>query len=228
MGAFLEILFTPGIAALILLAFLARLVHYALFKRYHMTFTEAPGLSVLYFGAWIILVYLLFPAPLRTLFADISLLGYATLVALFLGVFPGVYRAMRLKLGSPEELAHLFPSQGMLTLEEKYIYAKIGDVVFQQCVAGSIVILLAVAKVPYAHIVFFFIPLFAVAHFYLFRTSGFLWGLHYTAFAMLGGFAFPFLYLFAPHGIIFALVLHMGFYVFSAIFFASLPRNHTT
>ena len=211
------------VLTLVAISSVARTVHHLLFQRYFkLTFANAPVWSLFYFGAWTTLAVLLFEDAL--LFGAISFAGYLALILALLVLFPLIYRVLRERVGSPQWLATLFPGQGMLSLEERYIVAKVGDVVFQQCVAGALILTLAAQGVAYPAIVAVFIVLFALAHLYIFRTAGFFWGLHYTMYAALAGFAFPFLVLFVTGGIGYAIVLHMLFYVLSAAFFAKLPH----
>ncbi|MFA5996336.1 MAG: hypothetical protein WC790_01280 [Candidatus Paceibacterota bacterium] len=217
------------IGGLVLISAVARTIHFELFEKYFkLTFADAPVWSLFYFGIWTALVALLFPAQAQALFADVSILGYLVLAFMLIVVFPMLYRALRERDGSPEWLIALYPDEGMLTLGERYILAKIADVAFQQLISGILILTLSTAGVSYPAIVGVFIGLFAAAHLYIFRTDGLLWGLHYTTYAALGGFAFPFLILFVPGGIVYAILIHMFFYVFSGIFFAKLPRPSTT
>lgn len=217
------------IGGLVLISALARTIHFELFEKYFkLTFADAPVWSLFYFGAWAILVALLFPVQARALFALVSLLEYLALAFILIVVFPMLYRALRERDGSPEWLIALYPEEGMLTLGERYILAKIADVAFQQLIAGVLILTLSAAGMSYPAIVGVFIGLFAAAHLYIFRTDGLLWGLHYTTYAALGGFAFPFLILFVPGGIMYAILIHMLFYVISGIFFAKLPRPSAT
>ncbi|HET8581302.1 MAG TPA: hypothetical protein VFL98_02440 [Candidatus Paceibacterota bacterium] len=213
------------VLALAAISCIARVIHYRYFEVYFkLTFADAPVWSLLYFGAWTGVVWLAFPGEMSALFGTISITGYVLLTFCLLGVFPFMYHVMRKRFGSPKWLAELFPGQGMLTLEERYIVAKIGDVIFQQSIAGGIVLFLAQAGASYPAIVLTFIVLFAIAHLYIFRTAGFFWGMHYTMYAALAGFAFPFLILFVAGGIGYAIILHMLFYVLSAAYFAKMPH----
>lgn len=213
------------IGGLILIATIARTVHFELFEQYFkLTFADSPVWSLFYFSAWAALVALLFPDKIHVLFAGVSSLGYLALAFMLLVVFPVLYYAIRTTDGSPEWLAAIYPGEGMLTLGERYILAKIGDVVFQQFVAGALILTLAEGGMSYPVIVGVFVGLFAAAHLYIFRTDGLLWGLYYTTYAALSGFVFPFLILLVPGGIVYAILVHMLFYVLSGIFFAKLPR----
>jgi hypothetical protein len=217
-GAGLPLLILMGISSLV------RYVHHVYFEKYFkLTFEDAPIWSLFYFGFGTALVAVLFPNEMKTLYGPINLTGYVLIAFLLLGVFPAFYEVMRQKVGKPAWLANLFPGQGMLSLEERYIVAKIGDVIFQQCIAGAIVLVLAAQGISYEKIVVIFIVLFTIAHLYIFKTAGFVWGMHYSAYAMLGGFAFPFLIYHIEGGIAYAIILHMLFYVLSAAFFAKLP-----
>ena len=229
-------MFTPEMMPLLLetggliaISTVARTIHFELFKKYFkLTFADAPVWSLFYFSAWAALVAFLFSAQIQTLFSGVSSLGYIALTFMLIVVFPALYHAMRKKDGNPGWLLELYPGQGMLTLGERYIVAKVADVIFQQFIAGVLILTLSVGGVSYPVIVGVFIALFTAAHLYIFRTDGLLWGLYYTTYAALSGFAFPFLILFVPGGIMYAILIHMLFYVFSGIFFAKLPRPSET
>ncbi len=216
-----------SVGALILLSSVARTVHLKLFERhFHLTFADAPVRSLLYFSAWSVIVILIFPAQVRELFIQVTPTYYLLLIFIMFVVFPGIFHTTRKREGSPQWLLAFFPAQGILTLGERYILAKIADVVFQQLIAGVMILILFQAGVSYPAIVGIFIVLFASAHLYIFRTSGMFWGIYYTTYAALGGFVFTFLILFVPAGIMYAILIHMLFYVISGVLFASLPRPH--
>lgn len=213
------------VLVLMTISTVARLIHAQYFERqFHLTFEEAPVYSLFYFTAWSGLVVFLFPTQITALFAHVTPAHYTLLAFMMLVVFPTLYHLTRKKNGNPEWLFTLFPGQGMLTLGERYILAKIGDVVFQQLIAGAMILTLAQQGVSYPTIVGVFVVLFALAHLYLFRTSGAFWGLYYTTYAALGGFAFTFLIIFVPDGVVYSILIHMLFYVLSGILFAKLPR----
>lgn len=216
--------FVPLIV-LILLALAERVVYVRyLQERFQITFVDAPARSLIYFSLWSALVAALYPSEIAVLFSGVGVLGImASLVVLFV-VYPGVFRVLRAQLGAPQWLTALFPNQGLLTLEERYIVAKVGDVVSQQLTAGIMIVLLASSGVSYPMIVFSFVALFGVSHFYLFVTSGFVWGMYYTALAVAGAFAIPFFVVFVSGGIMWAILFHMLFYIFAGVFFAKLPR----
>lgn len=217
------VLVTVAMLAVIVAA--ARSIHVLLFTRYFkLTYSDAPVWTFLYFSAWAALIVLLFPHTVAALFKQVGIIGYMVLTFLFVVVFPLVFRTLRLRAGTPTWLSEQYPDEPILSPEERFILAKIGDVVFQQLAAGVLVLTLFNAGYTYPVIVGFFVVLFASAHLYIFRTSGFFWGLYYTMYAALSGFAFPFLILFLPNGILYGLLMHMLFYVLSAAFFAKLPR----
>lgn len=217
------------IVLLVLISSAARYLHLQLFERYFkLSFENAPVWSLFYFSFWIAVVILFFPYEIHLLFSPITFLGYLTLFVLLLVFFPWVYRSIKASVGSPEWLTKLYPGQGMLTLEERYIFAKIGDVIFQQCIAGALLLVLYMGGFDYQYITAIFVILFTLAHIYIFATAGFMWGMHFTAYAVLGGFAFPYFIVFVPAGIAYSLVLHMLFYVLSAVFFAKLPYPHAS
>jgi hypothetical protein len=180
--------------------------------------------SFLFFLVWCFVYILLFPAEIEWLFAGVSAVGYLALLFIVIVVFPMIFRALHESAGPPTWLETLYPSQSMLALEEQYILSKVGDVLSQQLAGGIFMALLAGLGFSYTVIVLFFVALFALSHIYLFRTSGLIWGMHYTAFSAAAGFAVPFLIFHVPGGIMYAIVGHLSFYVLSAAFFAEFPR----
>lgn len=214
-----------AIAVAIAIAFVIRIGYVTLFKGvFHLTFEHAPGRALAYFLGWSLFISWLYWSYVEVLFSGVTILGWLTLFFLFFVLFPWIFRYLRGKNGKPDWLFELFPTQTMLTLEERYIVAKVGDVFSQQLIAGILVLLFAQTGASYQLTVVIFVALFALSHLYLFFTSGFMWGLHYTTISLAGGFAIPFLILFVSGGIVYALIFHMLFYVFSAAFFASLPK----
>jgi hypothetical protein len=158
------------------------------------------------------------------LFAYVSPVGYIALTFLFVVVGPVVYHTLRKQGGVPRWFMLATPDEPILTLGERFILAKVADVVMQEFAAGIIILALNDAGLSYPWVVFASIIVFSAAHAYIFVTSGAFWGIYYTSYAALAGFAIPFLILFVPAGIVYALVLHMLFYVLSGAFFAKFPN----
>ncbi|HVX90141.1 MAG TPA: hypothetical protein VHC20_00605, partial [Candidatus Paceibacterota bacterium] len=216
----------PTIAALqilgvVVLATLARVGHWQLFtKRLKITYVNAPAWTFLYFSAFSIAIALLFRGHIARLFAGVNFFGYLILTFLFVVVFPLVYHVLRKQGGVPEWLIRSTKDEPILSLGERFILAKVADVVMQEFAAGIIILTLFDAGISYPWIVFASVIIFGLAHAYIFQTSGAFWGMYYTSYAMLAGFAIPFLILFVSGGIAYALVLHMLFYVLSGAFFA--------
>jgi hypothetical protein len=214
-----------AIAVLLILAVFQRAMYVMLFQSvFKISFKDAPVRAFLFFSAWTVLYIVLFEKYVVRIFQDVPIIGYLTLIFIVIVLFPLVFRFLRVKLGVPVWLSKTYPSQTFLSLEEQYIVSKVGDVASQQLIGGILVFMLADLGYSYTAIVLIFVVIFALSHIYLFFSSGFIWGLHYTMFATVAGFAFPFLFLFIEGGIAYSLVAHMLFYVLSAAFFAKLPR----
>ena len=214
-----------ALGALVTLAVLQRVMYVSLFQTvFKITFKDAPVRSLLFFSLWSSIYVFLFPVQTAKLFESVTLIGFIFLLFVFIVIFPLVFRFLRLHVGVPIWLSQKFPTQTALSLEEQYIVAKAGDVISQQLIGGVLIFLLLGLGMSYVNIVLIFVIIFAFSHIYLFFSSGFIWGLHYTMFATAGGFAIPFIILFVPGGVVYAIIFHMLFYVLSAAFFAKLPR----
>jgi len=213
------------ILGVVVLATAARVFHWQLFtKKLKITYVNAPVWTFFYFSAFAIVIALVFPGHIARLFAGVNFSGFLLLTFLFVVVFPFVYHILRKQGGVPAWLIKDTPDEPILSLGERFILAKVADVVMQEFTAGIIILTLSDAGVSYPWIVFASVVIFGLAHAYIFQTSGAFWGMYYTSYAMLAGFAIPFLILFVPGGIAYALVLHMLFYVLSGAFFAKFPR----
>jgi hypothetical protein len=213
------------IVGIVLVVALARTVHWRLFQQYFkVTYTNSPVWTFLYFGAVSFLLIAIFPELTVRLFHAVTPVGYLILLFLFVVAFPATYRLLRETVGVPKWLADMTPDEPILTLGERFILAKVADVLMQELAAGMIILTLSASGVTYPFIVLVSIIVFGAAHLYIFATSGFFWGLYYTTYGALAGFAIPFLILFVPAGIAYALVLHMLFYVLSAALFAKFPQ----
>jgi len=220
------VLTTIAIIALIVAA--TRGIYVPWFTHYLKFFYSNAAVWIfLYFSAWATVIALLFPPYIVRLFSSVSILGYIVLVFLFIVAFPLIFRLLRMRAGTPEWLALMYPDEPILSPEERFILGKVGDVVFQDFAIGILILTFSDAGYSYPLIVGIFVALFAIAHLYIFLTSGFFWGLYYTTYAALGGFVFPFLILFIPGGIAYALIVHMLFYVVSAALFARFPQPST-
>ena len=218
------------ICIVVALVAIARTLHWELFTRYlRITYENAPAWTFIFFGCMALIMGVLLPSYIHALFAQVSFIGYLTLAFLFTVVFPSIYHWLALGGGAPKWFIAQSPDEPILTLGERFILAKVADVAMQEIAAGVIILRLSENGLSYPLIVLVSIVVFALAHAYIFTTSGFFWGLYYTSYAALAGFAVPFLILFVPGGIAYALVLHMLFYVISAAFFAKFPRptEHT-
>lgn len=213
------------VVMLLVLAALQRTSFVALFEHlFKLSFKDAPVRSFLFFAAWSLLYIFLFPEEIAQLFSGVHFTGYLALLFVVIVVYPFIFRLLHDRVGVPSWLSAIYPSQTMLSLESQYILAKVGDVVSQQLIGGIFLYLLLDMGVGYEQIVLLFVLLFALSHLYLFATSGFIWGLHYTVYSAAAGFAIPFLVLYIDGGILYAIAAHLFFYVVSAAFFAAFPR----
>lgn len=214
-----------SITTIVLIVTIARTVHWLLFtKQLKISYANAPVWTLFYFTLIAAILGVIFPGYLHQLFSGVTLIGYIILLFLFVVAFPAAYHFLRSNVGVPTWLVKLSPDEPILTLGERFILAKVADVTMQEFAAGMIILILSDVGVTYPTIVLASIILFGAAHLYIFKTSGFFWGLYYTSFGALAGFAIPFLILFVSGGIAYALVLHMLFYVLSAALFAKFPK----
>jgi hypothetical protein len=203
-----------------------RLTFIYLFNRkLHLTFSQNPALTFLYFIGMGVGVGFLFPAYTIELFFPHSVTSIIVCLAVLFVVNPWVYDRLEKTDKEPDKLAKANPDQQFLLIEDKYLLSKTGDVIFQQIVAGILILLLAKAGVPFETLVPVFAGIFFLSHLHMFMTTRVIWALYFTIFATLGGFVLPFLVLTVEGGIYYAIAIHMLWYVGSGAFFGFLEND---
>ncbi len=222
---------TPLFEALALLA--VTLVNrlgfiYVVNRRLHLTFAQNPMLTFLYFLAMAGIILALFPSYASILFGGASI--FTILLCLFVLVVlnPWIYRRLKASKHVPERLAKANPEQQFLLIDEKYLFSKTGDVIFQQVAIGILMLILFGAGIPFEELVPMFALIFAALHFHLFFSAKRLWATYFTVSATLAGFMFPFLILLVPGGIYFAIVIHTLWYVGSGALFGLIETEGAT
>lgn len=213
---------TPFIEALALLALV--LVNrlgfvYVVSRKLHLTFARNPMLTFLYFLAMAGAVALAFPAYATALFGGASILTVLFCLFVLVVVNPWIYHLLKKSHRVPERLAKANPEQQFLLIDEKYLFSKTGDVIFQQVSVGILMLIFVAAGVPFVELVPLFAFIFAALHFHLFFSAKRMWAAYFTICAAAGGFMFPFLILLVPGGIYFAIVIHTLWYVGSGVLF---------
>ena len=219
MALFIEILLLFALLVLNRLAFI-----YLFNRRLHMTLSNNPGLSFLYFVGMAIGVMILFSD-----YASVLLEPHTVPVMTFLIVAtvinPWVYDRLQETGRLPKRLSKANPDQQFLLIDDRFLLAKTGDVIFQQVVAGILLLIMSAYGIPFETLVPLFAGIFFVIHLHMFLSTRVIWALYFSIFAALGGFVLPFLILNVPGGVYYALCLHLLWYVGSGAFFGFLESD---
>lgn len=214
-------------AAILFAAFLAnRLVFIFLFnRRLRMSFSENPALTFVYFVGMGIAVAALFPSYAVQLFFPHSIASVVFCLAVLFVLNPWIYDRLEDLKKEPSRLAKANPDQQFLLIEDRYLLSKTGDVIFQQIVAGILILLLAKAGMSFEMLVPVFAGIFFLSHLHMFISTRPIWAAYFTLFATLGAFVLPFLILNVEGGVYYAIAVHTLWYVGSGAFFGFLEND---
>jgi hypothetical protein len=219
MGLWLEVALLFGVFIVNRLTFI-----YVINRRLHLSFSQNPALTFLYFILMAFAVAALFWSYAQELYALSSVAMWTSLVVLFV-VSPGVYARLKKLHKVPEKLAEANPDQQFLLINDKYLLSKTGDIIFQQTVVGILLLIMAKSGVPFETLVPVFAGLFFLGHLHMFFTTRIIWALYFSIFAAFGGFILPHLILNTPGGVYYAIALHMLWYVGGGAFFGFLEND---
>ncbi len=212
------------------LLFLAFLVNrltfiYIINRRLHLSFSQNPALTFLYFILTALFVAFLFSDYAVSLFALHSVTSVFLSLVVLTVINPWIYERLTALRKRPKILAEANPDQQFLLIEDKYLLSKTGDVIFQQTVAGILILIMAKTGVPFETLVPLFAGIFFLSHLHMFLTTRVIWALYFSLFATLGGFVLPFLILNVEGGVYYAIAVHMLWYVGSGAFFGFLEND---
>lgn len=220
MSIWLEIALLFGILLVNRLTFI-----YVFNRRLHMSFSKNPALTFLYFIFMGLAVAALFWDYTKELFFPSSILSVFVGLVVLTVLNPWIYNRLQALNKEPDHLAKANPDQQFLLIEDKYLLSKTGDVLFQQLVAGILLLIMFNAGMPFDTLVPLFAGIFFLSHLHMFLSTRVIWALYFSLFATLGGFVLPFLVLNVEGGIYYAIAIHMLWYVGSGAFFGFLEND---
>lgn len=185
------------------------------------SFVRTPIRTFLYFLLLsTVLVVLFHPLPLALLTSS-SWLPPATLLGAVLILFPAIYYDTRARVKN-----HLYEEHRdleLLALDYRFLFSKLGDVVFQQLTFGIFVLLFA-TYIPFVMLTILSAVLFVLGHVGLLFRMPHHWSGYFLTSAFFGGLALPFLFLYITGGIYYAILFHMLWYVLSGVLFRYMKR----
>lgn len=216
----LEIVFLVALVVVNRLAFV-----YLLNRRWRLSFTQNPILTFLYFILATVAIGFLFPKEVLGLYASGTILLPVFFLFMLLVVNPWIYNRLKRDHHLPVMLAKRDPEQAFLSIDERYLFSKTGDVIFQQTTVGVLLLLLATAGMTIEVLVPLFALIFAMLHVHMIFSARPIWAIYFIVSASAAGFVLPFIILTMQGGIYLAIVLHMLWYVGSAALFGYIEEN---
>jgi hypothetical protein len=198
---------------------------YVVNRKLHLSFTKNPALTFLYFVFMGLAVAALFWGYTKELFLSDSIVSVFICLVVLTVINPWIYGRLQFFDKKPDSLAKANPDQQFLLIDDKYLLSKTGDVLFQQLVAGILILLMARAGLPFDTLVPVFAGVFFLSHLHMFISTRVIWALYFSLFATLGGFVLPFLILNVDGGVYYAIAIHTLWYVGSGAFFGFLEND---
>lgn len=220
MSLWVEVVLLFGILLINRLTFI-----YVVNRKLHLSFTKNPALTFLYFVFMGLAVAVLFWDYTKELFFVSSVLSIFVCLVVLTVLNPWIYGRLQLFDKEPDRLAKANPDQQFLLIDDKYLLSKTGDVLFQQLVAGILILLMARSGIPFDTLVPIFAGVFFLSHLHMFLSTRVIWALYFSIFATLGGFVLPFLILNVEGGVYYAVAIHTLWYVGSGAFFGFLEND---
>jgi len=198
---------------------------YVFNRRLHMSFAKNPASTFLYFILTAFAVGVLFWDYVVELFTPSSIVSVFVCLVVVTVLNPWIYERLQEHKKRPVRLAQANPDQQFLLIEDRYLLSKTGDVIFQQMVAGVLILIMARSGVPFETLVPVFAGIFFLSHIHMFFFTETIWALYFSIFATLGGFVLPFLILNVEGGVYYAIAIHTLWYVGNGAFFGFLEHG---
>ncbi|MGB4076543.1 MAG: hypothetical protein WBK28_02465 [Minisyncoccia bacterium] len=176
---------------------------------------------ILMFG----ITYFYFPYTGR-LFGEPSVASLIFLGTVLVGINPWLYRFARNehRVRVPATPAH--PDLELLVLDGRFLLSKLGDVVFQQTVIGTLILMFA--GIPLLLLSILCACVFLVGHLGLIARLPAHWSAYFLFSAFVGGAGIPYLILMIPGGFFYAVALHMLWYVLTGAFYWTVEARRRT
>ncbi len=198
---------------------------YVLKPFFTFSFIATPLKTFLYFLLLTFLVFFLFPYYAAQLFhGTLYSLFFALIVLGFLN--PWIYRFIANEYGHIRNTTEAHPDLELLNLAPPFLFSKLGDVVFQQVVVGTLVLMLVGTLLPVWGIALLSAGIFCLGHLGLIFRIPREWAFYFLVSAAVGGVLLPLLILFVEGGFYYAISLHMLWYVATGAFYNGVKHKN--
>jgi len=130
-----------------------------------------------------------------------------------------VYRLLPRRVARPESLIRAYPHIYWLRMDQRYNVTKPVEILFQQTLFVSLVLLLDRSGMPRVGWNLLLVAIFASLHIPIIALVGRYFGLYYLGSSIVAAILFPAIILWRPDGFVYSYLLHWLYYLASAIFF---------
>ena len=191
---------------------------FVLLVRRGVNYLDRYPLTALYFLLATVVVAAPFRGLLVPLLHELRPI-HAVLFAIVLGLHVLVYRWLPRRMARPEALIRAHPHIYWLRMDQRYNVSKPVEILFQQILFVSLVLLLERSSMPRIGWNLLLIALFASLHIPIIALVGRYFGLYYLGSSLVAAVLFPAVILSRPDGFVYSYLLHWLYYLASAVFF---------
>lgn len=193
-------------------------VVFVLLVRRGVNYLDRYPITALYFALATIVVATPFRDMLLPLLQELRPF-HGVLFLFVLGLHVFVYHWLPRRLRRPGALIHAYPHIYWLRLDQRYNVSKPVEILFQQTLFVSLVLLFERSGMPRLGWNLLLVGLFASLHIPIVPLVGRYFGLYYLGSSIIAAIVFPAVILWRPDGFVYSYLLHWLYYLASAIFF---------
>ena len=183
------------------------------------SFVRTPLRTLCYFLAATLAITALYFPITGALYANLTFAAGVFLLAVLVGINPWIYRFAQKEHKAKLRTSEAHPDLELLVLDGRFLLSKLGDVLFQQTVMGTLILLLA-PFVPSGALTALTAGIFFAGHLGLILRLPPRWSAYFLASALAGGALLPSLILLVPGGFYYVVGFHMLWYVVTGAFHA--------
>lgn len=191
---------------------------FVLLVRHRVNYIDRYPITAAYFALATVVVAIPFRSVLAPLLHEVRPI-HGLFFAVVAGLHILVYRWLPGRMARPETLIRAYPHIYWLRLDQRYNVSKPFELLFQQTLFVTLVLLLDRSGWPRIGWNMLLLGLFASLHIPIIPLVGRYFGLYYLGSSIVGAILFPAVILSRPDGFVYSYLLHWLYYLASSIFF---------
>jgi hypothetical protein len=183
------------------------------------SFVRTPLRTLTYFLLLTLFISWVYFPVAGALYASVTLPAIGFLLAITLGINPWLYRFALQEHRVRVATTPAHPDLELLHIDGRFLISKFGDVLFQQTVAGILILILATLGMPLPLLSLIFAVLFLTGHLGLLFRLPYRWSAYFISSAFAAGCFLPYLIMNIPGGFYYAVAFHALWYAVTGAFY---------